>query len=120
MLRNLLAASLLCLTAGQADAANKAFINEYNAIGNPHGQSAQIAQEPPVAVQTPVDFSGGAAQSAALNAATNYVLIQCDSQCSYRVGTNPAATTSDMPLAAFTPFFFAIKPGMLISVVAHP
>lgn len=116
----LVAAICFALLATQAHAANKMFINEYNAIGTAKGQPAQIQQEPAVAVQTPVDFSGGAAQSAAFTVGTSYVMIQCDTQCSYRVGTNPTATISDMPLAAFQPMFFAIKPNMLISVIAHP
>lgn len=120
MLRKLLAAACFALVASQAQAANKMFINEYNSIGNASADVAQIANEPAVAVQTPVDFSGGAAQSAAFNANTSFILIQCDTQCSYLVGTNPTATTSNMPLASFLPLYIAVQPGQKISVIAHP
>lgn len=108
------------LALSQAEAANKMFINEYNSLGNASAATAQIANEPAVAVQTPVDFSGGAAQSAAFNTNTSFIMIQCDSQCSYLVGTNPTATTSNMPLAAFLPLYIAVQPGQKISAVAHP
>lgn len=120
MRKVILAAACLALFASQAQAANKMFINEYNSIGNASAATAQIANEPAVAVQTPVDFSGGAAQSAAFNANTSFIMIQCDSQCSYLVGTNPTATTNNMPLAAFLPLYIAVTPGQKISAIAHP
>jgi hypothetical protein len=117
MRKALLATACLALFLTQADAANL-YISEYNSIGG--AGSIQIASEPPLVIQAPVSFTSGAAQSAAFNAATAYLMIECDTQCSYLVGANPTATISNMPLAAFFPLFIAVKPGQIISVIAHP
>lgn len=116
-MQRFIAAAIFGLLATQADASNL-YISEYNAIGG--SGSIQIAAEPPIIVQTPVTFTGTAGQSAAFGTTTSYLMIACDVQCSYLVGTNPAATTANMPLAAFTPLFIAVKPGQKISAIAHP
>jgi hypothetical protein len=121
MLRRLLAASLLCLMATQANAATCS-IREYNTIGQAQGQPAQIALEPAIADQVTTDFSGGAVQSGFFNAATSYVRLWCDTEGSFLVGTNPTAAATNAPIAAKNPEFFGVPVGGLyrLSVHAHP
>lgn len=53
--------------------------------------------------QTPVDFSGGAAQSAVFAATTTYISICPDATCSIAFGSNPTATANNrrIPLNFF-------------------
>jgi hypothetical protein len=79
-------------------------------------QGAQVLQMPPTAEQS-VDFTGGATQSAAFNAATNFVQLCSDTTCSVAFGTNPAATTTNMRLPADTPIVVGVQKGLKLSVV---
>lgn len=121
-IRKVLLGALFVLFATQAHAANKMWVSEYVAIGGPAGVNAQIAQEPVVTDQTPVNFAGGATQSAVFNSKTNFVRIVCDTQCSVAFGTNPTATTSSKLLPALIPEYFAVPKGASyrISVIASP
>lgn len=122
----LLAAGFVGLFASQAMAANLLYISEYSAIGNTTGYPTQIAQEPVVTDQQ-VDFTAGATKSAAFNAATAYVRVWCNVQCSIKFGTDAAltstpATNANKPLAATSPEYFAVPIGKAnkISVIANP
>lgn len=118
----LLGAALLCLFSSNAFAASKLFVSEYSTLAttNSGGSQAQIGSEPNVADQV-VDFSGGAAASAAFNANTRFVRLQCDTRCAIRVTTaGTAATTSNKPLAADSPEYFGVLPGDKVSVIASP
>jgi hypothetical protein len=119
-LRSLAAAALLCLCAWPAMAANKAFISEYAALGTARGDIPQIAQEPALTDQTPVDFSGGAAQSAAFGSGTKFIRILCDTRCAVLFGANPTATTNNKPLVAGSAEYFGVLAGQKVSVIASP
>lgn len=80
----------------------KLYVTEYaelTLVGTPNGVPAQCPKEPPLASQV-VDFTAGAAQSAAFNAKTTFVRLQSDAACSVKFGADPTATTSDQRLAA--------------------
>lgn len=121
MLRKLLAAALFVLSASPAFAASKMYISEYSNAGLAIGQIVQVASEPAITDQTPVDYSGGVASSAAFNAATNIVRVLCTSTCSIKFGTSPTAATTNKPLAAGSPEYFAVPVGQSfkISVISN-
>lgn len=120
MRKVLLAAACFALFATQAQAA-KLYISEYTSLPFVQGYLAQIATEPGLD-QTPVDFSGGAASSAAFSKRTTYVRVLCDVQCSVLFGAAPAATNANKVLPALTPEYFAVTPGqsLKISVISNP
>jgi hypothetical protein len=108
-MRKLLATICFVLAAASpALAASKLYISEYTNVGVSNGVVAQVASEPATTDQTPVDYSGGVASSAAFNAATNVVRVLCTSTCSIKFGTSPTATTSNKPLAAGAPEYFSV------------
>lgn len=81
---------------------SKLYISEYARVCQASGPANAIVQapeEPPVATQV-VDFTSGAAQSAAFNAKTRFVRLHADAVCSVRFGAAPTATASDPRLAA--------------------
>lgn len=121
MRKTILAGLCFALIATQAQA-SKLYISEYNTIGNVIGTTAQIANEPVVVDQAPVDFSGGVASSATFNSQTVFVRIICDVQCSVKFGTNPTATNANKVLPALTPEYFGTvqNSGLKISVIANP
>lgn len=120
MLRRLMTVAILLLgLLAPADAA-KLYISEYAAIGTARGNVAQIAVEPVIVDQTPVDFTAGVTLSAVFNAATQYVRIMCDARCAVVFGAAPTATTSNKTLPADTPEYFAVQAGHRISVIANP
>lgn len=92
-----------------------AYIREYARVATvPGGGAIPVPMEPPVATQT-VSFTT-ATQSAALNDATNYVLVTVDADHNMLVGENPTATAAIYPLfTADTERFFGVKPGQKIS-----
>jgi hypothetical protein len=83
----------------------------------------QMAPMPPLVEQTAVDFSGGAAQSAVLNAATRIVFLNCSVRCSFKFETGASSVTvNNTPLGADAPHYFSVIPssGLKISVIASP
>lgn len=119
-MRKIICGVLFALFATQAQAA-KLYISEYTNLGVSSGQIAQVAYEP-ATDQSPVDYSGGVAQSAALQSSTNYVRIICDTQCSIKFGTNPTAANTNKVLPALTPEYFGvpINQAYKISVISNP
>lgn len=97
----------------------KLWITEFDA--SPHDTQFYghpVLQEPAVAEQTPVDFTGGEAKSAALNAATGAIRLHADTNCHIRIGTNPTATTNDQRLAAGEEYVRAVRRGEALKVSA--
>lgn len=124
MLNRLLAAAFLCLIATPSFAVSKCFISEYGVLASTFsGPLAQIAAEPSVTVQTPVDFSGGVASSSAFNSGTRYIRLMCDTRAAFKVRpacSGASATTSSPPIAADSPEYFGVQPGDCISAIASP
>jgi hypothetical protein len=120
-----LAALCFALLVNPAFAASKAFISEYAVMAatSSGGAPAQIAAEPTLTDQAPVDFSGGAASSAVFGSQTKYIRLLCDTRCAIKLRpacSGAAATTSNKPLAADTPEYFGVQPGDCLSVIASP
>jgi hypothetical protein len=81
---------------------SKLYISEYARVTQVSGPGTAVLQapeEPPIATQV-VDFTSGAAQSAAFNAKTRFVRLHTDAICSVRFAANPTATVNDARLAA--------------------
>lgn len=81
---------------------SKLYVSEYARMTQSSGPGNAVVpapEEPPLATQV-VDFTSGAAQSAAFNAKTRFVRLQADAVCSVRFAANPTATVNDARLAA--------------------
>ena len=114
----LIAASLILI--GPADA-SLCYVSEYASIPLANHSNVDVAQQASLD-QTPVNFGGGATQSAAFGSRTSYVRMWCDVQCSILFGTNPTATNANTPLAATTPEYFFVPAGQgwKVSCIANP
>ncbi len=66
-----------------------------------------------------VAVSGTSAQSAAIGTTTGYVRLFATTLCHVRMGSNPTATTSNMPLGAYIPEYFAVPPGTKIAAIQN-
>lgn len=78
----------------------KLYITEYSQVGvDSVGRGQTAPQQPHLATQV-VDFTAGAAASAAFNNDTRLVRIHTDAICSYKFGTAPTAATTDARMAA--------------------
>ena len=66
-----------------------------------------------------ISVSGTSAQSAAISTTTGYVRLFSTTLCHIRFGSNPTATTSNMPLAANVPEYFQITPGQKIAAIQN-
>ncbi len=121
MQRIALAIFALALNVVSANAANLLFISEYNRAAPQDNSVIQVAVEPALVDQTPVNYGAGAATSAAFGAQTNLIRLMCDTRCAIRISTaGTAATTSNKPMAADTPEYFGVRPGDVVSVIASP
>lgn len=65
-----------------------------------------------------VSFTGTAGQSAAFDADTSVISIKADTDCAVRIGANPTAVATDLPLSAGNVCNLAVDPGQKISVIA--
>lgn len=101
-------------------AGEKLYITEYaNAPQAQLGQVLACGAEPGVAVQV-IDFSAGAAASAAFNAKTTFVRIHTNAICSLRFSTaGTAATTSYPRMAANATEFYGVQPADKVSVIIN-
>lgn len=98
---------------------SKLFITEHRSTPRSSaGHEMQIAGEYGTD-QTPVDFSGGVAQSAAFAATTVYVWLSTTASCSILFGANPTATTSNKFLPANFCGYFAVNGGDKVSAIAN-
>lgn len=66
-----------------------------------------------------VAVSGTSAQSTAISGNAGYVRLFATTMCHIRVGSNPTATTSNMPLAANVPEYFVAPSGTKIAVIQN-
>lgn len=66
-----------------------------------------------------VAVSGTSAQSTAITANAGYVRLVATTLCHIRLGTNPTATTSNMPLVPYVPEYFVAPTGVKIAVIQN-
>jgi hypothetical protein len=94
----------------------KLYISEFQFMGANTYDESSIARQPSLVNQT-VDFSGGAAASAAFSANTTYIRVWSDTQCCMKFGAAPVATTTDTPMAPSQPEYFGVTPAQKLSAV---
>ena len=92
------------------------YITEYRELskveaGNRGTYIAPVPQEPPVTTQA-VSFTT-VTSSADFNAATNFVLIESDSNCHVIFGETPSASTTSPLLTANNPQYRGVRGGRL-------
>ena len=95
------------------------YISEFAAIGGTGNFVVSGAQQTPIAEQTVA--IGANTQSNTFNTKTMLIRLNCDSICSVEFGTNPAATTSKMRMAANQTEYFTIPPnsGWKLAVISN-
>lgn len=104
------------------------YITELESLGTPsEGGHLPVAHMPPVAEQT-LGISGSSAASSAFNAATRFVRLETDTNCSIAFGAAPTAqsvsttqtgsgASGTARLAAGIPEYFAVTPGMKVAAI---
>ncbi|MCK1718855.1 hypothetical protein [Bradyrhizobium sp. 141] len=115
MKRFLLAVAILLLPAQAL--ASSCNVTEFS-LNAPSG--VQVAQVPPLVDQSPVTTSGTSAQSAAFSGDTKMIRAWCDTQSAVAFGSNPTATTNNMPLSAGVPEYFNVIPGQKAAFILRP
>ncbi len=99
---------------------SKLYVTEFETPGGRAGGMFPVAAEDGNIIdQTPVDYSGGAAASAAFGAQTKLVRIHTDAICSIKFGTAPTATTSNRRMAAGQTEYYFVRPGDKVSGVTN-
>lgn len=120
--RILLSAALAFALLGagiSASAAATLYISEFaSPVGQVGTVQAQVFPQPAVTDQT-VAITGASVQSAAFNTLTHAIQVECDSDCSVSVGTNPTATTSNFLMGDGIPYQFVVLPGQKIAVISN-
>jgi hypothetical protein len=115
MKRSLLALAVLLLPAQAL--ASSCNVTEFPLLAE---ANVQIAQAPPLVDQAPVTTSGTSAQSAAFGGDTKMARFWCDTQSAVAGGSNPTATTNNMPLSAGVPEYFRVQPGQKAAFILRP
>lgn len=116
-MKRFLAAGLLLILSCAAAAASSCNVTEFSLYA-PSG--VQVAQMPPLVDQTPITTSGTSAQSSAFSGDTKMIRAWCDTQSAIVVGSNPTATTNNMPMAAGAGEYFNVIPGQKAAFILRP
>lgn len=115
MIRKILIVLALALAPIAANAATL-YVTEFQ--GAPPLSVYYQAARSPAVVEQVVTFTSASVQSAAFNARTGLIRIQCTVICNVSVGgTSPTATTSNMRLTAGQTEYFLVTPGDKIAVI---
>lgn len=121
-IRNGLIGLLVLLSAGLLpDLASAAtlYISEFASPASQVGTvQAQVYPQPALTDQT-VAVTAGSLQSAAFGVNTHAIMVECDSDCSVVIGSNPTATTTNFLMGDGIPYQFAVVPGQKIAVIAN-
>jgi hypothetical protein len=121
MLRILATALFALFFVTSAEAANTCNVKEYGVLGTAQNGTPQIAAEPSLVDQTPVNYGSGVASSAAFNAQTKFICTFCDTQVSVAYGPSPqTATTSNFRVGAGVERCVGVQPGHVVSFISNP
>lgn len=66
-----------------------------------------------------VAVSGTSAQSSAISANSGFVRLVSTTLCHIRIGSNPTATTANMPIVPYVPEYFAVTAGQKIAAIQN-
>lgn len=95
------------------------YISEFaSPVGQVGSVQANVYPQPAITDQT-VAITGASVQSAAFNASTHAIQVECDSDCSISIGTNPTATTTNYLMGDGIPYQFVVVPGQKIAVISN-
>lgn len=95
------------------------YISEFaSPVGQVGSVQANVYPQPAITDQT-VAITGASVQSAAFNASTHAIQVECDSDCSVSIGTNPTATTTNYLMGDGIPYQFVVVPGQKIAVISN-
>jgi hypothetical protein len=83
-----------------------------------NGQLLQVGAEPPLNAER-VANAGATTQGSAFNAKTKFIMVHTDSICSYKIGANPTAVTSEGRMAAGETRYFGVNPGDKIAFILN-
>lgn len=99
---------------------SKLYVTEFESPGGQAGFPFPVADEHGnTTEQTPIDYSGGHAESAAFAATTKLVRIHTDAICSVTFGKTPTATTSHRRMAAGQTEYYFVRPADKVSAVTN-
>lgn len=97
---------------------SKLYVSEFESPGGQAGFPFPVANEAGNTTdQSPIDYSGGEAKSAAFAATTKLVRIHTDAICCIKFGTAPTATTSHRRFAAGQTEYYFVRPGDKVSAI---
>lgn len=91
-------------------------VTQFSAVAQAANGSLMCPQAPFVATED-INASTTSAQSAAFDSQTRFVRIVSDANVRVRIGSNPTAVATDMPIRADMPEFIAVVPGDKIAVI---
>lgn len=77
--------------------------------------TVQIAMLPAIAIQELT--IGAEVKSAAFSSSTLFIRVKANAACAIKEGSNPTATTADLPLDAGETEYFGVTPGNKLSVI---
>jgi hypothetical protein len=113
-----LSVAFAALMVGASEAATL-YISEFAAPVSQVGTvTAQMLPQPAITDQT-VAIGSSSAPSAAFNAQTHAVMLECDAICSIVFGATPVATATNMRLPAGTIVQFTVVPGQKVAVITN-
>lgn len=96
------------------------YISEFASPSGSTGSTTAPGVFPQPAVTDQIVAIGGSStQSAAFNAGTHAIQVECDSDCSVSIGANPTATTTNFLMGDGIPYQFVVVPGQKIAVIAN-
>ena len=98
------------------------YISEYASPPIMNGLQIAAGAWPVITVQR-IEITGSSVQSAAFNAATKFVRLNCTAVCAVAAGLNPTASTgadgvSERLAANQTEFFVPLEPALIVAVIA--
>lgn len=99
----------------------KLYVSEFSGLAATD-QSDSVGAFPAATKDQVVDFSGGAASSAAFVSTTIFIEFEADSICSFLVqpaGGGPAAAVTNMRMAAGDRLVRRVSPGDKISAITN-
>ena len=73
---------------------------------------------PPVAEQN-VTIGMSSTQSAAFNAETTFIMVNCDAACSLAFGADPTAVATAQRMGANETRFYGVVPGQKLAVITN-
>lgn len=105
--------------APQSALAATLYISEFASPVTQVGSVQSDVYPAPAVTDQTVAITGASVQSAAFNARTHAIMIECDADCSVLIGANPTTTTTNFLMGDGIPYFFGVTPGQKIAVISN-